>query len=93
VLDLRLVEAASKRVERGVESLTGQAREELLWQLEQAARLVRGPFLAGFTLRDSQFFDDWFTQHREYWHLRVYQVFDALSLLYEQGERGSAPLQ
>ena len=83
MLDLRLVEAASKRVERGVESLTGQAREELLWQLEQAARLVR----------DSQFFDDWFTQHREYWHLRVYQVFDALSLLYEQGERGSAPLQ
>ena len=93
VLDLRLVEAASKRVERGVESLTGQAREELLWQLEQAACLVRGPFLAGFTLRDSQFFDDWFTQHREYWHLRVYQVFDALSLLYEQGKRGSAPLQ
>jgi DNA-binding SARP family transcriptional activator len=86
VLDLRLVEAASKRVERGVESLTGQAREELLWQLEQAARLVSGPSLAGFTLRDSQFFDDWFTQHREYWHLRVYQVFDALSLLYEQGE-------
>jgi DNA-binding SARP family transcriptional activator len=84
-LDLRLVEAASKRVERGVESLAGQAREELLWQLEQAARLVRGPFLAGFTLRDSQFFDDWFTGHREYWHRRVSQVFDALSSLYEQG--------
>jgi hypothetical protein len=32
-----------------------------------------------------QFFDDWCTQHREYWHLRVSQVFDALSLLYEQG--------
>jgi len=85
LLDLRLVESASKLVEHGVESLVGQAREELLQQLEQAARLVRGPFLAGFTLRDSQFFDDWFSQHREYWHLRVYQVFDALSLLYEQG--------
>lgn len=85
VLDLRLVEAAIKRVERGVESLTGQAREELLWQLEQATRLVRGPFLAGFTLRDSQFFDDWSTQHREYWHRRATQVFDALSALYEQG--------
>jgi hypothetical protein len=46
---------------------------------------LRGPFLAGFTLRDSQFFDDWSSQHREYWHLRVYQVFDALSMLYEQG--------
>jgi len=85
VLDLRLVESASKLVERGIASLAGQAREELLQQLEQAARLVRGPFLAGFTLRDSQFFDDWSTQHREYWHLRVGQVFDALSLLYEQG--------
>jgi DNA-binding SARP family transcriptional activator len=85
VLDLRLVEAASKLVGRGVASLSGQAREELLQQLEQATRLVRGPFLAGFTLRDSQFFDDWSTQHREYWHQRVSQVFDALSLLYEQG--------
>lgn len=85
VLDLRLVESASKLVERGGASLVGQAREELLQQLEQAARLVRGPFLAGFTLRDSQFFDDWFSQHSEYWHLRGCQVFDALSLLYEQG--------
>src|SRR5713101_9641765 len=59
ILDLRLVESASKLVGRGVESLVGQAREELLAQLEQAARLVRGPFLASFTLRDSQFFDDW----------------------------------
>ncbi len=85
LLDLRLVESASKLVERGVESLDGQAREELRQQLEQATRLVRGPFLAGFTLRDSQFFDDWTSQHREYWHRRVYQVFDALSMLYEQG--------
>ena len=85
VLDLRLVESASKLAGRGVESPVGQVREELLAQLEQAARLVRGPFPAGFTLRDSQFFDDWSSQHREYWHLRVHQVFDALSMLYEQG--------
>ena len=78
VLDLHVVEYASKLVEHGVASLAGQ-------QLEQATRLVRGPFLAGFTLRDSQFFDDWSTQHREYWHRRASQVFDALSLLYEQG--------
>jgi DNA-binding SARP family transcriptional activator len=84
-LDLRLVESASKLVGSGVASPVGQAREELLARLEQAARLVRGPFLAGFTLRDSQFFDDWTSQHREHWHLRVHQVFDALSMLYEQG--------
>src|SRR5947209_16039733 len=92
MLDLRLVEAASKQVGRGIEPLAGQAREALLAQLEQATRLARGPFLAGFTLRDSQFFDDWTRQHREYWHLRVHQLFDALSMLYERagdGERAS----
>src|SRR6266516_623558 len=84
-LDLRLVESASKLAGRGAASPVGQAREEVLAQFEQAARLMRGPFLAGFTLRDSQFFDDWTRQQREYWHLRVYQIFDTLSMLYEQG--------
>src|SRR5436853_48042 len=57
----------------------------------QATRLARGPFLASFTLRDSQFFDDWTRQHREYWHLRVHQLFDALSKLYERaGDRERA---
>ncbi len=93
ILDLRIVESASKQVGRGTEPLAGQAREALLAQLEQATRLVRGPFLAGFTLRDSQFFDDWTRQHREYWHLRVQQLLDALSRLYERagdGERAIA---
>jgi DNA-binding SARP family transcriptional activator len=85
LVDLRLVESAAKLAERGVAPHGGQAREDLLEQLEEAARLVRGPFLADFTLRDSQLFDDWSTQHREYWHRRVCQVFDALSSLYEQG--------
>jgi DNA-binding SARP family transcriptional activator len=84
LLDLRLVEAASKQVGRGVEPLAGEGREALLAQLEQATRLARGPFLAGFTLRDSQFFDDWTRQERESWHLRLHQLFDALSMLYER---------
>src|SRR5438445_8634951 len=84
VLDLSLVESASKQVGRGIEPLVGQAREALLQQLEQATRQASGPFLAGFTLRDSQFFDDWTRQQREYWHLRVHQLFDALSMLYER---------
>jgi DNA-binding SARP family transcriptional activator len=88
ILDLSLVEAASKRVGRGVEPLADQAREALLAQLEQTTRLARGPFLAGFTLRDAQFFDDWTRQHREYWHLRVHQLFDALSRLYERAGDG-----
>jgi DNA-binding SARP family transcriptional activator len=85
LVDLRLIEAASKLAGRGIASLVGQARDEILAQLEQASRQVRGPFLAGFSLRDSQFFDDWSSQNREHWHLRASQVFDALSMLYEQG--------
>jgi DNA-binding SARP family transcriptional activator len=93
ILDLRLVESASKQVERGVEPLEGQAREELLAQLEQATRLIRGPFLASFTLRDSQFFDDWTRQQREYWHLRMHQLFDALSMLYERAGVGERAIE
>src|SRR6266480_759615 len=84
VLDLRLVESASKQVGRGIEPLASQAHEAWLAQLERATGLARGPFLAGFTLRDSQFFDDWTRQERESWHLRLHQLFDALSMLYER---------
>src|SRR3989441_5350246 len=88
VLDLRVVESASKQIGRGIEPLADQAREALLAQLEQATRQAHGPFLAGFTLRDSQFFDDWARQQREYWHLRVHQLFDILSKLYERAGDG-----
>ncbi len=93
VLDLRLVESASKQVGRGIEPLASQVRGELLAQLEQATHQVRGPFLAGFTLRDSQFFDDWTRQHREYWHLRVHQLFDVLSKLYERAGDGERAIE
>jgi DNA-binding SARP family transcriptional activator len=93
VLDLRLVESASKQVGRGIEPLASQIRGELLAQLEQATRQVRGPFLTGFTLRDSQFFDDWTRQHREYWHLRVHQLFDVLSKLYERTGDGEHAIE
>src|SRR5712692_1833822 len=93
VLDLRLVESASKQVGRGVEPLADQPREALLVQLEQATRLAHGPFLASFTLRDSQFFDDWTRQQREYWHLRVHQLFDALSRLYERAGDGERAIE
>src|SRR5260370_18460183 len=93
ILDLRRVEAASKQVGRGVEPLAGEGREALLAQLEQATGLARGPFLAGFTLRDSQFFDDWTRQERESWHLRLHQLFDALSLLSERPGDASPAIQ
>ena len=84
LLDLRLVEAVSKQIGRQGELPVGERGGALLAQLDQATRLVRGPFLEGFALRDSQFFDDWTRQQREYWHLRLHHLFDALSRLYER---------
>src|SRR6266704_2756183 len=93
ILDLRFVEFASKQVGRGVEPFTGQTNKELLAQLEQATRQARGQFLASFTLRDSQFFDDWTRQQREYWHLRVHQLFDAVSIMYERAGDGERAIE
>jgi DNA-binding SARP family transcriptional activator len=93
ILDLLLIESASKQVRRGIEPLADQAHEDLLAQLEQATRLARGPFLASFTLRDSQFFDDWTRQQREYWHLHVHQLFDVLSRLYERAGDGDRAIE
>ncbi len=93
ILDLQLVESVSKQAGRLVEPFNEQVGGELLAQLEQATRLARGPFLASFTLRDSQFFDDWTRQQREYWHLRVHQLFDALSMLYERAGDGERAIE
>lgn len=84
-LDLHFVEAASKQGEgHQRKALAYQTDAALQMQFEQASRLIRGPFLTGFTLRDSQYFDDWTRQQREYWHLRIHQLFGVLSRLYER---------
>jgi DNA-binding SARP family transcriptional activator len=93
LLDLHLVEAVSKQLGRPGAPLAEQGNAALQGQLEQATRLVRGPFLAGFTLRDSQFFDDWTRQQREYWHLRLHQLFEALSRLYERAGEAERALE
>src|SRR5438132_1446717 len=88
ILDIRFIESVSKLAGRQVEPFKDQAGGELMTQLEQATRLARGPFLASFTLRDSQFFDDWTRQQREYCYLRVHHLFNALSMLYERAGDG-----
>jgi formylglycine-generating enzyme required for sulfatase activity/DNA-binding SARP family transcriptional activator len=47
--------------------------------LAEAARLVRGEFLAGMTLADSLQFDDWQALQRERFTLRTLEVLDRLS--------------
>jgi DNA-binding SARP family transcriptional activator len=59
----------------------------LLGQLQHATSLAHGEFLEGFSLRDAPAFDDWARFQREYWHVRINEVFDRLSQLqFEAGE-------
>src|SRR5947209_17303750 len=83
LLDLRIVEALSKHIGRRVAPPAAQEADAWLAPLERATTRARGPFLASFTRRDSPFFDDWTRQHREYWHLRVHQLLQALYRIYE----------
>src|SRR5436309_3546322 len=67
------------------------AHRTLLAQLQQAVSLPRGEFLEGFSLRDAPAFDDWVRFQREYWHLRINEVFDRLSQVqFEAGELEAA---
>ena len=67
------------------------AHHSLLGQLSRAISLVRGEFLEGFSLRDSPAFDDWVRSQREYWYLRINEVFDRFSRLqFEARELASA---
>src|SRR5260370_6922049 len=59
ILDLRLVESASKQGGRGIEPLARHPGRPLLAHPPPATILARGPFLAGLTPRDAQFSDDW----------------------------------
>jgi DNA-binding SARP family transcriptional activator/predicted ATPase len=52
--------------------------------LEAAAALARGPFLAGFNLRDSPDFDDWRAARASSVERTVSAVLDRLSLAFEQ---------
>jgi predicted ATPase len=59
----------------------------LLDHLQRATSLAHGAFLEGFSLRDAPAFDDWARFQREYWHVRINEVFDRLSQLqFEAGE-------
>src|SRR5262245_22798827 len=46
--------------------------------LKQAADLMRGPFLAGFSLPDCPEFDEWAAQERQQWERRFLETLAAL---------------
>jgi polyhydroxyalkanoic acid synthase PhaR subunit len=87
ILDLDTIELAYKQIREisgQTNTISDVSRHDLLKNLEQATLLARGPFLENFSLRASQFFDDWTLQQGEHWHKRVHQIFDTLSLLQER---------
>lgn len=68
-----------------------ETHRNLLARLQHAISLPRGEFLEGFSLRDAPAFDDWVRLQREYWHLRISDVFDRLSQMqFEAGELEAA---
>jgi predicted ATPase/DNA-binding SARP family transcriptional activator len=54
------------------------APHERAGALQQAAGLVHGPFLAGFSLPDRPEFDEWATQERQLWERRFLETLAAL---------------
>src|SRR3954451_782372 len=60
--------------------------------LDEAAALARGPFLAGFSLRDSPDFDDWRATRAVSVERRVVDVLERLTLAAEpEGDSTAAP--
>jgi DNA-binding SARP family transcriptional activator len=85
-LDLHTLQAALNLIQ----PQPGPAeRERVIGQLQRAANLYRGDFLAGFSLADTPDFDDWVSLQREVWHGRLNLIFNALSQW--QFEAGDLP--
>jgi predicted ATPase/DNA-binding SARP family transcriptional activator len=74
-----------------VQEAKGAVQNPLLFLLQRAASLNRGPFLEGFSLSEAPNFDNWIGLQREVWHQRMSLILDKLSLLLsDMGELLSA---
>ncbi|MEZ4863932.1 MAG: BTAD domain-containing putative transcriptional regulator [Caldilineaceae bacterium] len=54
------------------------AQTDSVEALTDAAALIRGPFLAGFTLEDAPEFDQWQSQESQYWSQQVNHLLERL---------------
>ena len=85
-MDLYTLQAAwvlARDTARLTATLSEETRRAHMTQLLAATKLSRGEFLDGFSLHNTQGFDDWARFQGEYWHLRMHLVFDRLSSQYE----------
>ncbi len=83
LVDRSRVDLVRDRVRIDVQDLETLARSPDLADLQRAAALARGPFLAGFTLRDSPDFDDWRAARAIAAERTVNAVLDRLSATLE----------
>ncbi len=87
-LDVHTLQEACKlarTVPQELSTLQQDTRRQIIAQLEHASRLIRGPFLEGFSLCDAPAFEDWVRFQHAYWSLRLHATFDQLSHLQEAG--------
>lgn len=54
-----------------------------LWQMKQAVELVKGPFLDGFSIKDSIAFEEWILLKREAYRRRQLRALHRLTAYYE----------
>ncbi len=87
-LDVHTLQQAwklARTVPQELSTLQQDTRRQIIAQLEHASRLIRGPFLEGFSLYDAPAFEDWVRFQHAYWSLRLHTTFDQLSHLQEAG--------
>jgi DNA-binding SARP family transcriptional activator len=76
-VDLHAFQSASRSAQPDRSAQGGDAAQRLQ-RLEQAAALYRGDFLDGFSVRDSESYDEWLRLERERWQQRWLNVLDQL---------------
>ena len=76
-VDLHEFQSASHSVQLDRGAHAGDAAQRMQ-RLEQAAGLYRGDFLDGFSVRDSESYDEWLRLERERWQQRWLNVLDQL---------------
>jgi DNA-binding SARP family transcriptional activator len=83
-LDLDVVQHAWKQAQMFSTPPSEAQRAALIAEGQQALSLARGPFLAGFWLREETAFDEWRKMQQHQWQIRLQQLLERLSSWQEE---------
>ncbi len=84
-LDIHALHDAWQLLQNSGASSATDLLSSLQDMLSAVTRLVRGEFLAGFTLRDVLVFDDWTRYYRDTTHRQLQHVYERLTILLMEG--------